>query len=149
MKTISKIPVLCLLLTIFSKTNAQVAIASRPDLFSSYSSIISAPVSELDRAFNLQSGSAVQLNFGDNFSFTGTVISSLKRYQNLSSVLIKSTVFKNALLSISKRTNPDNSITYIGRIINEKYADGYQLIEDNSGNYSFTKIKTTDLIQDY
>ena len=26
---------------------------------------------------------------------------------------------------ISKRINDDNTITYVGRIINEKYADGY------------------------
>ncbi len=52
-------------------------------------------------------------------------------------------MLQNALLSISRRINDDNSVTYVGRIINEKYADGYELIKDNSGNYSFTKIKTT------
>ena len=52
-------------------------------------------------------------------------------------------------LSISKRIDDDNTITYVGRIINEKYADGYELIKDKSGNYSFNKIKTADLIQDF
>ena len=64
-------------------------------------------------------------------------------------MLVKSPSFNNALLCLSKRINDDNSITYVGRIINEKYADGYALVKDNAGNYSFTKIKTEDLIQDF
>jgi hypothetical protein len=55
----------------------------------------------------------------------------------------------NTLLSISKRINDDNSITYVARIINEKYADGYELKKDIAGNYSFNKIKTDELIQDF
>ena len=56
---------------------------------------------------------------------------------------------QNSLFSISKRINDDNTITYVGRIINEKYADGYELKKDNYGNYTFNKIKTEELIQDF
>jgi len=58
-------------------------------------------------------------------------------------------LLQNTLLSISKRINDDNTITYVGRIINEKYADGYELKKDNNGNYSFNKIRTEELIQDF
>lgn len=149
MKTISKLFVLCLLLTISFNTQAQVVTSSRPELFTSFSANIPASISELDKAFAAVPGSSIQFNFANKFSFSGTVLSSVQKYSNLSSVIIKSSLLKNSLLSISKRINDDNTITYVGRIINEKYADGYELIKDNSGSYSFNKIKTEDLIQDF
>jgi len=149
MKTISKVLALCMLLTSVYQANAQVNTSSRPDLFSSFSANIPAQVAELDKAFITGKGSSIQLNFANNFSFTGTVLSSIQRYSNLSSVIIKSPLFQNSLLTISKRINDDKSITYVGRIINEKYADGYVLQKDNIGKYFFSKIKTEDLIQDY
>jgi hypothetical protein len=106
-------------------------------------------VNELDKAFTATPGSSIQFNFANKLPFSGVVLSSVQRYSNLSSVIIKSSLLQNALLSISRRINDDNSVTYVGRIINEKYADGYELIKDNAGNYSFNKIKTQDLIQDF
>ena len=118
-------------------------------LFNNFSANIPTAVTELNKAFLAAEGSSIQLNFANNFSFTGTVFSSVQRYSNLSSVIIKISSLQNSLLSISKRINDDNTITYVGRIINEKYADGYELKKDNYGNYTFNKIKTEDLIQDF
>jgi len=149
MKNISKLFALCLLLTISFNIHAQVITSSRPELFTNFSANIPASVSELDKAFDAEPGTPIQFNFANKFPFSGTVLSSVQKYSNLSSVIIRSSLLKNSLFSISKRVNDDNTITYIGRIINEKYADGYELIKDNSGNYSFNKIKTEDLIQDF
>jgi hypothetical protein len=149
MKTMFKLIALCLLMCITYFAKAQVNNSSRPDLFNSYSAIIPASVSELDKAFALGKVTSIQLNFSDKLFFAGTVLSSVKRYNNLFSVIIKSTLLQNSILSISKRINDDNTITYVGRIINEKYADGYVLEQDKSGSYSFNKIRTADLIQDY
>ena len=144
-----KLIALCLLMCITYFAKAQVNNSSKPDLFNSYSAIIPASVSELDKAFALGKATSIQLNFSDKLFFAGTVLSSVKRYNNLFSVIIKSTLLQNSILSISKRINDDNTITYVGRIINEKYADGYVLEQDKSGSYSFNKIRTADLIQDY
>jgi hypothetical protein len=149
MKAIFKLFFLCILTSATYNTNAQVITSSRPYLFNSYSEYIPATVTELDKAFTATEGSAIQLNFTGKFSFTGTVFSTIQRYKNLSSVIIKSPALHNTLLSISKRINDDNSITYVARIINEKYADGYELKKDIAGNYSFNKIKTDELIQDF
>ena len=149
MKNISKVFVLCITLIASYNTNAQVTTSLRPLLFSNFSANIPTAAAELNKAFLGVEGSLIQLNFTTNFSITGTVFSSVQRYNNLSSVIIKVTSLHNSLLSISKRTNDDNTITYVGRIINEKYADGYELKKDNIGNYSFTKIKTEELIQDF
>ena len=149
MKTTSRLFALCILLTITFFANAQVVTSSRPDLFNSYSANIPASIAELDKAFAAIPGSSIQFNFAGKFPFSGMVLSSVQKYSNLSSVIIKSSLLQNALLSISKRINDDKTITYVGRIINEKYADGYELKKDNNGNYSFNKIRTEELIQDF
>ncbi|MGZ4048740.1 MAG: hypothetical protein ACXVNN_05205 [Bacteroidia bacterium] len=149
MKTIPKLFALCLLLTISFNGHAQVITSSRPELFTNFSTNIPASIAELDKAFAATPGSSIQFNFANKLPFSGIVLSSVQKYSNLSSVIIKSSLLQNALLSISKRINDDNTIIYVGRIINEKYADGYELIKDNSGSYSFNKIKTEDLIQDF
>ena len=149
MKTISRIFVVCIILSASYKANAQVMASSRPYLFDKFLANIPTAVIELNKAFLAAEGSSVQLNFSNNFSFAGTVLSSVQRYANLSSVIISFPSLHNSLLSISKRINDDHTITYVGRIVNEKYADGYQLKKDNYGNYTFNKIKTEELIQDF
>jgi hypothetical protein len=52
-------------------------------------------------------------------------------------------------LSISKRINDDQTITYVGRIINNNYADGYELKREKNGSYTMHKIKTDALIEDF
>ncbi|MEP6583322.1 MAG: hypothetical protein ABJA90_03605 [Ginsengibacter sp.] len=132
-----------------SALEAQTASSSKPLLFNKSAASFVATISELDKAFGVKEGSLIQLNFANNFTFTGTVLSSVQRYGKLSSTIIKSPLLHNALLSVSKRINDDNSITYVGRIINESYGDGYELKKDSNGTYTFNKIKTEDLIQDY
>ena len=149
MKTIYTVLALCAILSASYSTKAQVVKSSKQNLFSKFSANIPTAVAELDKAFLSTEGSSIQLNFGNNFSIAGTVFSSIQRYSNLSSVLIKIPLMNNSLLSISKRINDDNTVTYVGRIVNEKYADGYELAKDTRGNYTFNKIKTEDLIQDF
>ena len=149
MKIINKAVVLGIILIAAFNTNAQVVKSPRPYLFNNLTANIPTAVAELDKAFLGAEGSSVQLNFANKFSLAGTVLSSVHRYSNLSSVIIKLPLFHNSLLSISKRINDDSTITYVGRIINEKYADGYELAKDKNGQYTFNKIKTEDLIQDF
>jgi hypothetical protein len=149
MKTLNKALVLCIILIASYNTNAQVTTSSRPYLFTNFSANVPTAISELNKVFLGAEGSSIQLNFSNNFSFTGTVSSSVQRYSNLSSVIIKVSSLHNSIISISKRINDDKTITYVGRIINEKYADGYELKKGNDGNYSFNKIKTDELIQDF
>lgn len=147
MKTIYRMFVAGMILISCFPCQAQVRPSARQNLFSRYSSKLATGEKELNKAFNAAEGSQVTINFSD-FSFTGTVTSSVKRYHNLQSVIIKSTALDHSVLSISKRINDDETITFVGRIINEKYADGYELVKDNTGNYALNKIQTDDLLQD-
>lgn len=68
-------------------------------------------------------------------------------YPNLQNVVVKLSNLQGAIFHVSKIINPDNTTRYTGRIINEKFGDGYEL-KNISGNYYLEKIKTDDVIQD-
>lgn len=127
----------------FSQNNA----ASKPALFASYPNVINCNASELNRAFSIAGNQAVTLSLAGGFSFTGNVTSNVVKYSNLQTVVIKSPLFNNAIFHLSKRTNPDNSISFVGRIINQEYNDGYELKQDAAGNYQLRKIETEKVIQ--
>ena len=146
MKNKLKLAMLCTMLIGASITKAQNSLSL--NLFDNYSNTINCPISELDKIFNLNQGNAVTLSLSANTNLTGTIGTSVQRYANLKSVVIKLNGLQGAIFNISKRTNADNTITYVGRIINERFADGYELIKDATG-YLLTKIKTDDVMQDH
>lgn len=136
-----------LALLISTVSFAQQNTPSKPKLFQNYSDVITCSETELARVFNFNEGQNVSMALANNFSFSGTVTSNLVKYSNLQSVIVKSPAFSNAIFQVSKRTNDDNSITYIGRIINQNYFDGYELKQDAAGNYQLIKIETDKVIQ--
>ena len=147
MKTFTKASLLFLLLFITYNSKAQ-RTDFRPKLFNGVENKINYPKAELEKVFTKTKGSTYKISLPGNFNFTGTIVSSVQRYDNLKSFLIKSDVLNGAMFSISRRINEDNTISYTGRIINEKYSDGYELIVDAKGNYSLNKIDMNELLQD-
>jgi hypothetical protein len=149
MKPMLKAAVLITLLISAYSSNAQIISDRRPPLFSAFANTISIPTPELEKIFNTPQGNVIKLSLADNFSFTGSVISSLKRYNNLHSVVIRLNNLDSTIFGVSKRINDDKSISYIGRIINTKYGDAFELKTDAGGNYFINKIKTENLIEDH
>ena len=148
MNYLLKAAVLCILIFSFKPSKAQET-DRRPQLFTVFSNTISFPKPELEKAFNTTEGQVIKLSLGNNFSFTGTVASSVQTFENLQNVIIRLDFLDNSVLGISKITNDDKSVSYIGRIVNSKYADGFEIKSDANGNYFMNKIKTQDLIQDH
>ena len=142
-------PYACALLCImFANTALSQGHAAKPKQFDSYPRVINCSEAEISRAFATTEGQSINLSFSDNFSFSGNVTGNTVKYSNLQSVVLKSAAFNNSIFSISKRTGADNSITYVGRIINTNYFDGYELKKNVSGNYQLIKIETDRVIQD-
>lgn len=137
---------LCLLLATpgFSQNPPSI----KPKQFNSYPATISCTEAELDKVFGLSSGQPVNFSFSDNFSFGGDVISKVTKYSNLQSAVVKSPFFNNTIFNISKRINSDNSVTYIGHIINKNYYDGYELKKKANGLYQLVKFETDRVLQD-
>ena len=148
MKIIIKMAAIAIVILVSYSSQAQILTSNRQNYFNKYAERLPANVSELEKAFSTAEGGKVKINFG-NFSFFGIVTSSVKRYENLQSIIVKSPDLNNTLLAISRRINDDKTISYVGHIINEKYADGFELRKDNNGAYAMNKIKTDALIEDY
>ena len=148
MKRIYKAVVLFTLLLSFNKIKAQEASERRPHIFSAFADKINFPTTELDKIFSAAEGRSIKLALGTGVGFSGIILSSLQKYENLKSVIIRLNNLDNTVLGISKRVNDDKSISYVGRIVNSKYADAFELKADATGNYFINKVKTADLIQD-
>jgi len=146
MKTLTKASVLLILLVITYSSQAQKAY-ELPKLFNGVGNKISYPKTELEKIFTKSKGCNIHISLPGNFTFTGTILSSVQRYKNLKSFIIKSDVL-GTMFSVSERINDDNSITYVGRIVNDKYSDGYELKVDAAGNYFLNKINMNELLQD-
>lgn len=147
MKSLTKTVLLFGLLCYFAPGHAQTTTTS-PRLFDAYAGTLPCNIPELAKIFSSQEGTEVQVKFNNDFNFPGTVISSIRKFHQLKTVLIRSANFNNALFSISERRNDDNTITYVGRILHDNYADGYELKKSIEGNYSLVKIKHEDILQD-
>ena len=148
MKIIFNMALLAIVIMVSYASEAQILTSNRQNYFNKYAERLPANEAELEKAFSTAEGGKVKINFG-NFSFYGIVTSSIKRYEKLQSIIVKSPDLNNTLLAISRRINDDNTISYVGHIINEKYADGFELRKDKNGAYAMNKIKTDALIEDY
>ncbi len=121
---------------------------TKPKQFDSYPAVINCSEAELSKVFAITAGHPISFSFSDNFLFSGDIISNNVKYSNLQSAVVKSPVFNNTVFNISKRINTDNTVTYIGHIINKNYFDGYELKRNMDGNYQLIKIETDKVIQD-
>lgn len=146
MKTLLNGLALLTLLTISPKLFAQYGAVKKHPVYLKKAERIPAPVMELEKAFKAKEGATVEMKFND-LPLKGKVLSSIRRYDNLYSIIIQSDA--NTLVSLSKRINDDRSVTYAGRIINDQSSDGYELKTNGKGTYTLLKVPTEDLIQDF
>ncbi|MBK8521805.1 MAG: hypothetical protein WAT20_10695 [Ferruginibacter sp.] len=120
----------------------------KPKQFSNFPEIINCSEDELSKAFTAVPGQDISLTFSNNFIFTGSVKSNLARYSNLQSVVIVSPDYSNTIFNVSKISNADGTTSYVGRIINKNYFDGFELKKNASGTYQLKKVETDRVIQD-
>jgi hypothetical protein len=120
----------------------------KPKQFSNFPEVINCNELELAQIFTASPGQTISLAFSNNFTFSGTVKSNLAKYANLQSAVIVSPDYSNTIFSVSKIVKGDGSVSYIGRIINKNYFDGFELKKNASGIYQLKKVETDRVIQD-
>lgn len=139
---------LSLMLSIIAMTGFSQNNPVKPKQFNNFPGVINCTEAELSRVFNTASGQAISLSFSDNFIFSGNVKSNIVKYNNLQTAVIVSPDYSNTIFSVSKITDAGGSISYIGRIINKNYFDGFELKKNATGYYQLNKIETDRVIQD-
>ena len=138
-----------LLLSLYSAIAfSQSHTSAKPKQFSNFPDVINCSEATLSSIFTAAAGQNISLPFSNSFSFQGSVTSNVVKYSNLQTAIIRSPLFNNSVFSVSRITNKDNTISYIGRIINKSYFDGYELKRNASGDYQLVKMETDRVIQD-
>lgn len=102
----------------------------------------------LSDALNLKEGEETTFSLSGTLAFKGRVISNVKKYDNLQSVLMESVSSDKTVFQISRQLNKDKTVTYVGRMMNPASGDGLKLTADDAGNYFFTKFETSTILQD-
>jgi hypothetical protein len=148
MKHLALYAMLLLFLQTTLTASAQNTAGSKPKLFNSYPQKIICAKTELSKVFASAAGQSISLSFSDNFLFTGVVTSNTVKYSNLQTAVVRSPVFSDAIFVLSKITDDKGNSNYVGRIINQKYFDGFELKKNASDNYELVKIETDSVIQD-
>lgn len=120
----------------------------KPKQFDNFPETINCSEQELSKVFTTAPGQLISLSFSDNFTFSGSVKNNIAKYANLQTAVVVSPAYSNTIFSISKITNVSGSISYIGRMVNKNYFDGFELKKNTSGNYQLVKMETDRVIQD-
>lgn len=151
--------VLCASISLFSLSafaqNSEVPPVNEPDynkpkLFAAYPEKIAVDLTTINNLFLTSLGAAVDLNIatGSSFRFAGEVVSTVSKYEDrIRSVVVRSSNFNGAVLSVSRITNTDGSITYTGRLLSRQHGDVYELQYLND-RFSLVKRNYYDIVNE-
>ena len=117
-------------------------------IFAKFPGSIEIAKSTLNNTIDAKTGQIISIQFNAQFTFSGKVLNNDLKYSNLQSMIIKSEMYPNVLFQLSKITNKDNSIKYVGRIINSDASEVFEIKNDNTDNYSLQKIDLNKILQD-
>ena len=125
---------------------------NKPSLFASFPDRIAVDINELKTVFSnvAAKGNNVAIKFADNKlpGFSGKIVSTTSKYNNsIQSVVIRSTKFNGATLTLSSSTTTDGAASYSGRIISFQHDDLYVLQREND-KYYLIKKKYNELINE-
>ena len=148
MKNLATITLMVALTLCAATVSAQNTLLSKPSLFSKYPDVINCTSAQLNSFFESDQGKTVKVSINNTFTLAGSVKSKLAKYNNLQTVVINLPAFNNILLTLSKRTDKREIITYVGHLFDNAYADGYELKKINNDNYQFIKISMEKILPD-
>ena len=123
---------------------------NKPKLFQGMPDNISVSTVNLNSLFNTQVGFTVNVNLSDvsSFQFQGEVVSAVSKYSNsIQSVIIRSTNYNGAKLTITKVTDENGAAVFRGRILSLQHGDLYEL-QYADGRYALVKRNLHDLVNE-
>jgi hypothetical protein len=125
---------------------------NKPSLFAGFPDKIPVDINELKSFFSHEAakGTNVTVQFLNKQlpGFNGKIVSMSSKYNNtLRSVVVRSTKFNGATLTLSSSTVTDGAATYTGRIISFQHGDLFVLQKEND-QYYLIKKKYHDLINE-
>lgn len=124
---------------------------NKPKFFDAYPSIIPITTDQLDDLLSSRQNQTISKALAaDNhtFPFEGKVMSELNKEDgSLKRVMIKSTNYPDATLTVWKYIDADGILRYQARIISFTHGDAY-VLEKTSGGYALVKKGFYDLVNE-
>jgi hypothetical protein len=123
----------------------------KPKLFGNLPDRIPVQIDDLRALLGTEQGKDTNLKLGNTNNsldrFEGRVISAADKYNNIRSVVIRSSNFNGATLSLSSSIQSDGTVKFTGRIISFQHGDLYELQNQND-QYVLVKKNFYDLINE-
>ncbi len=119
---------------------------TRPSLYAAQPSTINIEKNSLDNILSNKPGTLVSIPLTADFTFEGTVISNITKYNTMHTVMLRSVQNPQSVFQITKIENKEKAATYTGRILNNNVADGYE-IKNNNGEYFLQKFETAKILE--
>lgn len=123
---------------------------NKPRLFDGLPDRIPVNAAELNNLLNAPVGrtASLKLSAASSLQFDGEVVSVSDKYDTkIQSVVLRSSNFNGARLTVSRIQHEDGSWSYTGRIISFKHGDLFEL-KNESGNYILVKRNYYELVNE-
>ncbi len=123
---------------------------NKPRLFDGLPNRIPVNTDELNNLLNAPVGrlASLKLTAQSSLQFDGEVVSVSDKFENnIQSVVLRSSNFNGARLTISRIVNDDGSFSFTGRIISFKHGDLFEL-KNESGSYVLIKRNYYELVNE-
>jgi hypothetical protein len=119
--------------------------SGKPALFAAVLNNLDCPVTTLETLFTKTPGQQISFSSGSSFVFTGTVRSNVVKSPQLTTMIIASTNYSGAVLSVSYVNDGINPPKYVGRILSMAHSDVLEL-NPNGSNYQWVKKPIDEVI---
>lgn len=125
---------------------------NKPRLFTNFPDKIFIETYELETLFSNTAarGTTTKVGFIEKKipGFNGEIISATSKYNNtVRSVVVRSTRFNGATLTLSSFTTTDGTVRYSGRIVSFKHSDLF-VLEKQNDQYYLVKKKFNELVNE-
>ena len=122
---------------------------NKPKLFSGLPERVELNMDALTGLFSASVGRPASISLTDDnrVQFQGDVVSTGTAFPGVQKMVIRSTNFNGATLSLSRITQDDGSVLYKGRIVSFAHGDLY-ILENQAGRYALVKKNFYDYINE-
>ena len=121
----------------------------KPAMFNTVASRFAPSQNFINDVMNYRLNQQVDLVVTNGFRFKGEVTAITSDAPGLTTVTIQSTDRPGLLLSISKTTLPDQTVTYRGIMLSKKHSDMLMMEKDPvTGNYNWNKHQVSNMLAD-
>lgn len=119
---------------------------NKPRLFSEFPEKAAVHITALENLLDLAVGTRVTASIAKNLTIIGAVVSkSNPTDQTVNSVVVKSLTRQGTTFTFTRITDPDGTVSYLGRMLNRHSGDALEIAKEGEG-YVINKIEAAAIL---